>query len=130
MTTVTVSDIIIATAKFHSVRLDALLGRQRYWDISHKRQAAQYLARTHTSASLPKIAGYFKQDHTTVLHSCRVVKKRMTPELEGDLDTIMFMARAESTMRSEWMRARAAELCRKETAPPATEALFQDATAV
>lgn len=69
--------IITATARQHGLKFEDLVGPSRHRRIAHARSMAIYLVRRLTGKSLVEIGGYFGgRDHTTVLHSVRVVKKR------------------------------------------------------
>ena len=58
------------------IKLDDLIGNKRTADIALARQAAMYLAREMTDASLQQIGRAFKKkDHTTVLHACRRIEE-------------------------------------------------------
>lgn len=59
------------------VSLDDLRGAGRTRRLAHARQAAMWLARQTTDASLPEIGRFFHRDHTTVIHAIRAVEGRM-----------------------------------------------------
>lgn len=69
--------IITMTARHHGLRFEDLVGLSRHRQVSHARSMAIYLIRRLTGKSLVEIGECFGgRDHTTVLHSVRVVKKR------------------------------------------------------
>jgi chromosomal replication initiator protein len=61
-------------------------------EVAHARQAAFYVAREITDASLPQIGRTFRRDHTTVIHGLQAVEARMTPRLRTQLDRIKIAA--------------------------------------
>jgi chromosomal replication initiation ATPase DnaA len=70
-------------ANFYGIKFEALTGRRGPTDVSEKRQVAMYLARKIIQASFPEIAKSFhRNNHTTVIHACRVVESR--PHLAAD----------------------------------------------
>jgi chromosomal replication initiator protein len=64
-----ITDVLEATAAYHQLSLDDLLGKGRSKKVVHARQIAMYLAREETSASLPQIGEALGgRNHSTVLH--------------------------------------------------------------
>ena len=64
-----ITDVLEATASYHQLSLDDLLGKGRSKKVVHARQIAMYLAREETSASLPQIGEALGgRNHSTVLH--------------------------------------------------------------
>jgi len=71
------------TAEYYSIKIDDMTAKTRTREITTARQVAMYLARTLTSASLPKIGGEFGgRDHTTVMHA----NDKITEELKSNPD--------------------------------------------
>jgi chromosomal replication initiator protein len=71
----TVDTIQSGVARFFGVKVQDLKGPRRTKQVVVPRQIAMYLAREHTSLSLPEIGKRFgNRDHTTVLHAVRRVK--------------------------------------------------------
>lgn len=69
--------IITVTARQHGLRHDDLVGQSRHRRVAHARSMAIYLVRRLTGKSLVEIGACFGgRDHTTILHSVRVVKRR------------------------------------------------------
>jgi chromosomal replication initiator protein len=65
-------------AEHFDVRLADMTSKRRPASIAFPRQVAMYLARELTKASLNEIGDAFGgRDHGTVLHACKLVKKRM-----------------------------------------------------
>ncbi|HET9109441.1 MAG TPA: chromosomal replication initiator protein DnaA, partial [Ktedonobacterales bacterium] len=72
------SAVLAAVAERFSVPVDALLGKSRERQTAWARQVAMYLMREETSASLFQIGEQLGgRDHTTVMHGCAAVTKRM-----------------------------------------------------
>ncbi|HEX5127711.1 MAG TPA: chromosomal replication initiator protein DnaA, partial [Rhodocyclaceae bacterium] len=63
-----------AVADYYKIKLVDMLSRKRTRNIARPRQAAMYLSKELTPASLPAIGEAFGgRDHTTVLHACRTI---------------------------------------------------------
>jgi chromosomal replication initiator protein len=76
-----VEDVQHAVCAEFAISLAELLSPSRAADVTWPRQLAMYLAREHTSASLPAIGARFGgRGHTTVMHAC----KRAAARLEAD----------------------------------------------
>ncbi len=74
----TLAEVLEATARFHGLTVDDLVGTRRTQRLNEARQIAMYLAREITSASLPQIGQAFSgRAHSTVLHSCNKVALEM-----------------------------------------------------
>ena len=70
-----------AVAEFYRVKVEDLKAKGRHKSIVLPRQVAMYLCRTLTGASLPDIGQAFGgKDHTTVLHACEKIKRRMAQD--------------------------------------------------
>jgi chromosomal replication initiator protein len=81
-------------AERFDVRLADMTSKRRPAHIAFPRQVAMYLARELTKASLNEIGEAFGgRDHGTVLHACKLVKKRMK-EQEKIRQTISFIESA------------------------------------
>ena len=75
---VTIDQIQKRVAEHFDVRLADMTSKRRPANIAFPRQIAMYLARQLTKASLNEIGEAFGgRDHGTVLHACKLVKKRM-----------------------------------------------------
>jgi chromosomal replication initiator protein len=81
-----------ATAEFFNIKRDDLSAQTRKRAETTARQVAMYLARSLTSASLPKIGEEFGgRDHTTVMHSCEKIANELkanNPETEEAVRSI------------------------------------------
>ncbi len=77
----TISSIQKAVAEFYGVRVDDLRSRGRNKSIVLPRQVAMYLCREIVKASLPDIGdGFGGKDHSTVIHACEKVKRKIAGE--------------------------------------------------
>jgi len=77
----TISTIQRAVADFYGVRVDDLRSRGRNKSIVLPRQVAMYLCREIVKASLPDIGdGFGGKDHSTVIHACEKVKRKIAGE--------------------------------------------------
>ncbi len=77
----TIPSIQKAVAEFYGVRVDDLRSRARNKSIVLPRQVAMYLCRQIVKASLPDIGeGFGGKDHSTVIHACEKVKRKITSE--------------------------------------------------
>ena len=88
---VTIEQIQRRVAEHFDVRIADMTSKRRPASIAFPRQVAMYLARELTKASLNEIGDAFGgRDHGTVLHACKLVKKRMA-ELDNIRQTISFI---------------------------------------
>jgi len=75
---VTIDQIQRRVAEHFDVRLADMTSKRRPANIAFPRQIAMYLSRELTSSSLSDIGDAFGgKDHGTVIHACKVVKKRI-----------------------------------------------------
>jgi chromosomal replication initiator protein len=89
--TVTIEQIQRKVAEHFDVRLADMTSKRRPASIAFPRQVAMYLARELTKASLNEIGDAFGgRDHGTVLHACKLVKRRMK-EQDNIRQTISFI---------------------------------------
>src|ERR1700720_4282350 len=88
---VTIEQIQRRVAEHFDVRLADMTSKRRPASIAFPRQVAMYLARELTKGSLNEIGDAFGgRDHGTVLHACKLVKKRMK-EQDNIRQTISFI---------------------------------------
>ena len=79
---VTIERIQELVSQVFNIKFEDLAGNKRTADIALARQAAMYLAREMTDASLQQIGRAFKKkDHTTVLHACRRIEELTQKDL-------------------------------------------------
>ncbi len=70
--------ITAMSAKYFGLRMSDLTGPSRRRGIVQARATAMYLARLLTGRSLSELGAYFgRRDHTTVLHSVRLIESRL-----------------------------------------------------
>jgi chromosomal replication initiator protein len=78
---ITIEQIQRRVAEHFDVRVADMTSKRRPASIAFPRQVAMYLARELTKASLNEIGEAFGgRDHGTVLHACKLVKKRMAEQ--------------------------------------------------
>ena len=88
---ITIEQIQRRVAEHFDVRLADMTSKRRPASIAFPRQVAMFLARELTKASLNEIGDAFGgRDHGTVLHACKLVKKRMK-EQDNLRQTISFI---------------------------------------
>ena len=88
---ITIEQIQRRVAEHFDVRLADMTSKRRPANIAFPRQVAMYLARELTKASLNEIGDAFGgRDHGTVLHACKLVKRRMR-EQDSFRQTISFI---------------------------------------
>ena len=81
---ITVDRIQQLTCDAFGLTHEELLSPSRSARITWPRQVAMFLAREHTSESLPRIGRSFGgRDHTTVLHACRRTAERLAADPEA-----------------------------------------------
>jgi chromosomal replication initiator protein len=78
---VTIDQIQRRVAEHFDVRLADMTSKRRPANIAFPRQIAMYLSRELTSSSLTDIGDAFGgKDHGTVIHACKLVKRKMSEE--------------------------------------------------
>src|SRR5206468_354015 len=88
---ITIEQIQRRVAEHFDVRVADMTSKRRPASIAFPRQVAMFLARELTKASLNEIGDAFGgRDHGTVLHACKLVKKRMA-EQDNLRQTISFI---------------------------------------
>ena len=88
---ITIEQIQRRVAEHFDVRVADMTSKRRPASIAFPRQVAMFLARELTKSSLNEIGDAFGgRDHGTVLHACKLVKRRMT-EQDNIRQTISFI---------------------------------------
>jgi chromosomal replication initiator protein len=88
---ITIEQIQRRVAEHFDVRVADMTSKRRPASIAFPRQVAMFLARELTKASLNEIGDAFGgRDHGTVMHACKLVKKRMA-EQDNIRQTISFI---------------------------------------
>lgn len=88
---VTIESIQKKTAEFYNISLEMMTAKKKTSNIALARQVAMYLSRSLTENSLKVIGGSFGgRDHSTVIHACDSISKRMSkePALRDKIDRI------------------------------------------
>ena len=80
---VTINHVIKYVSRELKISEKQLIGKGRTMEVAMARQIAMYLCREYTSSSLTNIGLYFgKRDHSTVIHACRNVEKKIDNDNE------------------------------------------------
>ncbi len=76
-----IEDVIRSVSGATNVPENKLIGRGRTMEVAQARQIAMYLSREIVGTSLENIGLHFGgRDHSTVIHACRTVEKRMVKD--------------------------------------------------
>jgi chromosomal replication initiator protein len=75
---ITVEQILKSVATIFQVKVSDLKGSTRTKDIAVPRQVAMYLALKMIKESLQSIGSYFGRTHSTLLHACKNIEKKLT----------------------------------------------------
>ena len=59
------------------IEADQLRSRARSQHLAFQRQLAMYLVRKISAVSFPVVAAAFGRDHSTVIHACQLIERRM-----------------------------------------------------
>lgn len=84
-------EVLEATATYHQLSLDDMLGKRRTKDVVRARQIAMYLAREETEASLPEIGEAFGgRAHTTIMYGYDKIAQSVEedPDLQREVSAI------------------------------------------
>jgi chromosomal replication initiator protein len=90
-------DVSSAVAKWYGLKTAALASSSRRRQVVLARSVAMYLGRMLAGASLAALGRFFGgRDHTTALHSCRSIERRLPrdAELRGVIGTLERMLQA------------------------------------
>ena len=80
---VTINHVIKYVSRELKISERQLIGKGRTMEVAIARQIAMYLCREYTSSSLTNIGLYFgKRDHSTVIHACRNIEKKINEDKE------------------------------------------------
>ncbi len=72
-----IEQIISEVARNYSVQENEILSQRRTANIALARQVSMYIAKETTEMSYKAIGQSFGKDHTTVLHACNVIEKKI-----------------------------------------------------
>lgn len=79
--TITVDLILSKVGEHYGLKTKEICSASRKQAIAQARQAAMYLAQKHTGMSYSRIGTLIgKRDHTTVLHSCNVIERKINAD--------------------------------------------------
>ena len=80
---ISIEGILKASADFFQISADLLTGSTRKHEVTTARHVSMYLCKSLTGAPLKAIGSRFgKRDHTTVIHACRTVQRKLTEDSE------------------------------------------------
>lgn len=77
---ITVEQILQSVATIFQVRVSDLKGTGRTKEIALPRQVAMYLALKLIKESLQTLGSYFGRTHSTLLHACKNIEKRLSED--------------------------------------------------
>lgn len=77
---ITVDQILKSVATIFQVKVSDLKGTARTKEIALPRQVAMYLALKLIKESLQTLGSYFNRTHSTLLHACKNIEKRITSD--------------------------------------------------
>lgn len=84
---ISVDKIMEGVAKFYNVTVKDICSPSRKQIIAQARQVSMYLVQKHTGMSYSRIGSTIgKRDHSTVLHSCSVVERRINSDKSFRID--------------------------------------------
>jgi chromosomal replication initiator protein len=92
---ITVERIQRETALHYGIGLEKLLGDNPNRKCAHPRHVAMYLARRiqayDRKRTLPELGKLFDRDHTTIIHGCKQVERRLRedPQTLKDVGAIL-----------------------------------------
>lgn len=90
---VTFAQIVQVVAKEAGIEPSAILGPDRRPCIAHQRQRAMWLGRRLTKHSHAVLGRILKRDHSTVIHGCKAVAKRINRDpIERETVTRLLIA--------------------------------------
>ncbi len=74
---VTNEDVFSIVCKKYAIKPQCIVSMSRKKNVVYARQIIVYLLQKYTNLSTTQIGSYIGRDHSTVIHSCAVVKKRL-----------------------------------------------------
>ena len=80
-----VDNIIKEICKYYSLTQDQVKGKSRKREIVKARFIAIYIIRTETDFKLSAIGRIFNRDHSTILHSIRIINDTLTLKYDTDI---------------------------------------------
>jgi hypothetical protein len=93
--------IINIVSDYYGIHKDKIHSKTRVWDVVHARQVACYMIRKYTNISKFAIGKkYFNQDHSTIIHSLRVIESDITINNRGTRQDIRAISEAIENQQS------------------------------
>jgi chromosomal replication initiator protein len=80
-----VDNIINEICKFYSLTTEDVTGKSRKREIVKARFIAIYIIRTETDFKLSAIGKIFNRDHSTILHSIKIINNTLTLKYDTDI---------------------------------------------
>jgi chromosomal replication initiator protein len=74
---ITVEQVLKSVAAIFQVSINDLKGSSRLKDVAIARQVAMYLAKEYVKDSLITLGLYFRKTHSTILHACKAIEKKI-----------------------------------------------------
>lgn len=94
-------NIINIVSDYYGIHKDKIFSKTRVWDVVHARQVACYMIRKYTNISKFAIGKkYFNQDHSTIIHSLRVIESDITINNRGTRQDIRAISEAIENQQS------------------------------
>jgi chromosomal replication initiator protein len=84
-----VDNIIKEICKFYSLSYEDITSKSRKREIVKARFIAIYLIRTETDYVLSQIGKLFNRDHSTILHSIKIINNTLTLKYDTDISDEM-----------------------------------------
>ena len=93
----TVDFIQKTVCEYYGLKVQDIKAKKRTRDIAFPRQVAMYLCKVLTGASLSEIGkGFGGKDHSTVIHACKLIEKKMKEDEEFDKKVDYLMKKIKS----------------------------------
>lgn len=73
----TPEELLEIVIQVYEVNRGEILGDRRKQWLVRARQVTMYLLRTELKMSLPKIASFLNRDHTTIIHGCEQIERKI-----------------------------------------------------
>lgn len=70
---ITIDDVLDVVSEYTGVDKSSILGRSRYREVMRARHLFVYLAVEHTGRSVSELGRFCNKDHTTIIHSVKLV---------------------------------------------------------
>lgn len=80
-----VDNIITEICKYYSLSIEEVKGKSRKREIVKARFIAIYIIRMETDFTLSGIGKIFNRDHTTILHSIKIINNTLTLKYDTDI---------------------------------------------